>query len=615
MGGTEYPTFRYTCLAYGLLQDDQEWIQCFTEAVQFAMGGALRTLFTTAVIYGGIVDASQIWHQFKLHICDDLVRRLQRMAIQLPDIVESPHLDYGLYLLSIMFTHAGKGLLEYGLPLPIASWDTIAHENPLIAGELAYDLHAETVQATQYIAQLNPGQRYAYDNIIAKVATTPQDAHFFIQGPAGTGKTFLYKCLCSYYRGQGKIVLCVASSGIAALLLPGGRTAHSRFAIPLHINEISTCNIGKNTHLAQLIRQTSLLIWDEVPMQHRYCFEAVSRTLNDVCNVHEIDAIFGNIPILLGGDFAQIAPVVQRGNRATTVRASLIVSELWHRFQILHLTVNMRVQQGPDNVAFARWLEDMSYNLSMCGNISLPEYIQTYTNLQDLIRFVYPQSTIAAACTTFTTFQDRCILAFHNDTINAINAMVLQQLPGDMYVSHAVDTSDVNEEDPGFAQLPAEYMQSLNSGGLPPSRLALKVGCPVMLLRNLYPKEGLCNGTRMIVTRLGQRCIEAQILGGEFNGQCKLIPRILLSTTEGELPFILTRKQFPIKLCFAMTVNKSQGQTLGIVGLDLRTEAFTHGQLYVAMSRITNVANLAVLHPSTPPVTTQNIVFPELLIH
>ena len=85
-------------------------------------------------------------------------------------------------------------------------------------------------------------------------------SHFFIQGPAGTGKTFLYKCLCSYYRGQGKIVLYVASSGIAALLLPCGRTAHSRFAIPLDINEVSTCNIGKNTQLADLIRQTSLII-------------------------------------------------------------------------------------------------------------------------------------------------------------------------------------------------------------------------------------------------------------------------------------------------------------------------------------------------------------------
>ena len=188
-------------------------------------------------------------------------------------------------------------------------------------------------------------------------------------------------------------------------------------------------------------------------------------------------------------------------------------------------------------------------------------------------------------------------------------------MPGNLQIFHAIDTSDVNEADTDFAQLPAEYMQSLTSGGLPPSRLALKVGAPVMLLRNLYPKEGLCNGTRMIVTRLGLRCIEVQILGGDFHGQRKLIPRILLSTTEGELPFVLTRKQFPIKLCFAMTVNKSQGQTLGIVGLDLRTAAFTHGQLYVAMSRVTNVANLAVLHASSPPVVTQNIVFPELLVY
>ena len=349
-------------------------------------------------------------------------------------------------------------------------------------------------------------------------------------------------------------------------------------------------------------------------MQHRYCFAAVSRTLNDLCNVSDEACIFGNIPILLGGDYAQIAPVVRRGNRATTVYASLISSELWQYFQILRLTVNMRVQPGADNVVFAKWLECMSYDNSMNGNLPLPEYIRTYTNLQDLIDFVYPPITIATACTDLATFQHRCILAFHNDTINALNAMILQQLPGDLQIFHAVDTSDVNEADPNFAQLPAEYMQSLTSGGLPPSRLALKVGAPVMLLRNLYPKEGLCNGTRMIVTRLGLRCIEVQILGGDFHGQRKLIPRILLSTAQGELPFVLTRKQFPIKLCFAMTVNKSQGQTLGIVGLDLRTAAFTHGQLYVAMSRITNVANLAVLHTSSSPVITQNVVYPELLI-
>ena len=93
-----------------------------------------------------------------------------------------------------------------------------------------------------------------------------------MQGPAGTGKTFLYKLLCSYFRSKGKIVLCVASSGIAALLLPGGRTSHSRFKIPIMIHESSTCAISPNTRPGGLIKKISLIIWDEVPMQHKYCF-------------------------------------------------------------------------------------------------------------------------------------------------------------------------------------------------------------------------------------------------------------------------------------------------------------------------------------------------------
>ena len=203
--------------------------------------------------------------------------------------------------------------------------------------------------------------------------------------------------------------MCIASSGIATLLLPGGRTAHLRFAFPLDINKVSTSNIGKNTQLAELIRQTSLIKWDEVSMQHCYCFDAVSRILNDLCNVSEEAYIFGNIPILLAGDYTQIATVVRRGNRATTVRASLISSELWQCFQILHLTINMWVQPGQDNVEFAHWLEYISYDNSMYGNLLILEYIRTYTVLQDLIDFVYPPATITTACTALTTFQHCCI--------------------------------------------------------------------------------------------------------------------------------------------------------------------------------------------------------------
>jgi ATP-dependent DNA helicase PIF1 len=119
----------------------------------------------------------------------------------------------------------------------------------------------------------------------------------------------------------------------------------------------------------------------------------------------------------------------------------------------------------------------------------------------------------------------------------------------------------------------------------------------------------------MVVTRLGRRCIEARILGGSFDGQLRLIPRIKLTSTGGELPYIVSRRQFPLRLCFAMTVNKSQGQSFNYVGVDLRIPAFTHGQLYVALSRVTDIANLSLLLPPNEAVTTENIIYPEVLLH
>jgi hypothetical protein len=171
------------------------------------------------------------------------------------------------------------------------------------------------------------------------------------------------------------------------------------------------------------------------------------------------------------------------------------------------------------------------------------------------------------------------------------------------------------EATPGVEHLPAEFLQSIDIASLPLSKLSLKIGALIILLRNLYPKQGLCNGTQMTITRLGQSCIGGIISGGHFNGQFRLLPRIRLTTLEGDLPFLLTRKQFPIRLCFTMTVNKSQGQSLSTVGVDLRTSAFTHGQLYVALSRITSLNGLTLLFSEDNlQGTTDNIVYPEVLL-
>lgn len=102
-------------------------------------------------------------------------------------------------------------------------------------------------------------------------------------------------------------MLAVAASGIASLLLPSGRTAHSRFKIPLELTEESVCYIKKNTNLSQLLLQTSLIIWDEAPMNYRRCFESLDKTLRDI--TEHGDTLFGGKSILLGGDFRQTLPV------------------------------------------------------------------------------------------------------------------------------------------------------------------------------------------------------------------------------------------------------------------------------------------------------------------
>src|SRR5258705_1960212 len=137
------------------------------------------------------------------------------------------------------------------------------NDNPLVAEQLQYDTETEQQLAVERIQQLNIDQKTVCD-IVVQAVEMKQATVFFLQGPAGTGKTFVYGTLCNYLRSKGKIVLCCASSGIAALLLPGGRTSHSRFKIPLEISESSTCSIRHNTQLSSLLQKTDLIIWDEV---------------------------------------------------------------------------------------------------------------------------------------------------------------------------------------------------------------------------------------------------------------------------------------------------------------------------------------------------------------
>ena len=182
---------------------------------------------------------------------------------------------------------------------------------------------------------------YIYNEILQTINLQHNNL-FFIYGHGGTGKTFLWNTIISKIRSENKIVLAVASSGIASLLLPKGRTAHSRFRIPLLIDKSSTCHIKKGTHLANLIEKTSLILWNEAPMNNKYCFEALDKTLQDLR--HNFDCPFGGMTVVLGGDFRQILPVIPSGTKEQIIDATITNSYLWQHFRVLKLTKNMRLQ-------------------------------------------------------------------------------------------------------------------------------------------------------------------------------------------------------------------------------------------------------------------------------
>ncbi|XP_016192549.1 uncharacterized protein LOC107633431 [Arachis ipaensis] len=161
---------------------------------------------------------------------------------------------------------------------------------------------------------------------------------FFVDGPGGSGKTFLYRAIIAELRNKGHIILITASSGIAATLLPGGRTAHSRFKIPINAEPSSICNISKQSNLAKLIRQTTAIIWDEAPMTNKESVQSLDRTLRDIL---ANDMPFGGKVMVMGGDFRQVLPVVPKDSKSQMISASIVKSHLWASTKILYLRQNM----------------------------------------------------------------------------------------------------------------------------------------------------------------------------------------------------------------------------------------------------------------------------------
>ncbi len=463
------------------------------------------------------------------------------------------------------------------------------------------------------------------------------ERNFFIDALGGTGKTFIFKYLINYFRSEGKIILPMASSGIASTLLPGGKTAHSMLKIPIPIFAEASCFINESSQLAELLKHTDVIIWDEAPMMEKNNLQAVDTSLKSLLNN---DKAFGGIMFILGGDFRQVLPVISGVNKTAIIESTIKKSHLWNTFNIKKLTINERVrrykQQNSNDPTLIENLENYCKFLLDMGEGKLPiensispssiqipdKYIFKGKTLEEFVDHVIPPNTYHNENKT-QVFSTTSILCSTNVTVEKINDICLKKHPGQLFTLESADEIEKNGSD-NSTLYPIEFLNKLAPSGMPLHELKLKVGTPVMLLRNMDAR-GLCNGTRLEIHSVGKLILLAKVLIGPLEGEIVTIPRINLQPSDAKQPFQFIRRQFPIKVAYAMTINKCQGQSMKNVGIYLPSSIFSHGQLYVAFSRAESPENVKVYIEDVKDkqgkftikkkvgIYTNNIVYQEVL--
>ncbi|GFV16612.1 ATP-dependent DNA helicase [Trichonephila clavipes] len=445
---------------------------------------------------------------------EDILHRL-RATNQNPDIQFTPNVyNEALILIEdICLTIANKALGQLGMPA------SNRPENNLFDRDLQRETHYDSDELGTFIRtnlpQLILEQSIAYDRIMRAI-TEQSGGLFFIDAPGGTGKTFLLSLILATIRSQNNIALAIASSGIAATLLDGGRTTHSAWKLLLNLKntEAPTCNISKNSGMAKVLQTCQIIIWDECTMSHKKALEALDRTLRDFRGNRRI---FGGALILLFGDFRQTLPIIPRSTPADELHACLKSSVLWRHLQKLTLKTNMRVQLQRDASVgnFAKQLMDIGN-----GRMEIDESTQCITlpanfckiteSIDELVQKVFPN--IAQIYKNHQWLSTRAILAAKNIDVNTINFTIQHGIPSETTTYKSIDTVENQDE---VVNYPTEFLNSLDLSGMPPHVLTLKFGVPIILLRSINPPR-LCNGTRLSVKKMMNNAIEATILTGKF---------------------------------------------------------------------------------------------------
>lgn len=549
VNGMVYVSFRDACKARGMMDDDSEIIAALQEIVDTTISvEVIRRQFVILLLNGAPANAQALFHFFADDLCD---------ARDGPDAV-----NIALHALEAEMQERHRSLqdADYGFIMPeVGDLRRVNRRRCLADVAIAT---AEAVRLRDSItSQFTDEQHAALHRIIRSIDEDHDIKLFGLLASAGCGKTIFANGLASYLRASNRSVMCVAASGLAAILLSDGCTAHSALKIPIPAHDTTMCNLTMADR--SKIKAASLIIYDECSMVHKDVADTVERTLRDVM---QNDRHFGGKAVLFMGDFKQLLPVVRFGSGHN---CTMHKCHWWRDMQLLNFSKNWRAANNPEYTTF---LEEVGN-----GRIEFVEVPAEcrVTSYADLIDAVYGD----------TWESSHQILALTLETCAAVNGMCFEKLPG---VLTCVPASDkyIDCKDPD--DFPHDYVESLDMRGAPPWMLKMKVGAKYMCIRNLDLKRGIVNGTMLRLLSIGRHTAQFEILTGKASGCIDIFTKAAFTITPeaSGLPFTIIRKQYPIIPAYCLSVHKAQGQTLNRVGLIFESDPFTHGQLYVALSRV-----------------------------
>ena len=523
------------------------------EASVWGFPNALRMLAANILLYNRPVDPSSFINNHLDILTDDFKRSNE-------SITESECEEWLLCKLKQILESSSSSLKHVGLPEP----ENVKRMSKAFVHEYNWDISSLREEQSDVLKKLTNDQRRIFEEVIESVEKKDGQL-FFIDAPGGSGKSFTANCIMNHVRLSGSLVLACASSGIAATMLKGGSTAHNKFQIPIDLSEDSICDIREGTDRYKLIYDTKLVIWDEAPMMHRFAVNAVDLMFQ---RVKGIERPFGGVTMVFMGDWRQTLPVVPLASKEQKISATLLFADCWRHVKVLKLTENLRIKKHGGDHSWSDYLLSVGEGKLENSCINGIEYTRLPNSMviesgkvSDLVASVYPD--LSKNYKNHQWLYNRAIICPKNDDVAQINKTVLDLLPGNEKIYYSID--QVNDHD---IRAPIEIINKLTPQGMPLHAITLKIGSIIMLLRNLNPPEGHCNGTRYVVTNMAKHVIEAVIPDGLHKGKTLFIPRIFNTPPKNFTPH-MTRIQFPIKLAFAITSNKSQGQSLENIGIFL----------------------------------------------